>query len=96
MPRLGDSKGQYIKNIVEQFSLPSSNSETSIETESSNNHFEPQNMENVGNPPPHDNPPHNNPPHDNPLFANMLLQEYLHPHMIATPSCIMFPPNVQH
>ena len=48
------------------------------------------------NDPPHDNPPHNDPPHDNPLFANRPLQEYLHPPRIATPSCIMFPPNVQH
>ena len=48
-------------------------------------------MEDVGNP-----PPNNDPPHDNPLYGNRTLQDYLHPPRTTTPSCIMFPPNVQH
>lgn len=52
-------------------------------------------MENAGNPPNNNNPPHEEPPHNNPLYANRPLHEYLHNPRIATPSCIMFPPNVQ-
>ena len=35
MHRLHDSRGRFVKNIVEQPSSPSSSSETSFETESS-------------------------------------------------------------
>ena len=96
MHRLRDSRGRFVKNFVEPPSSLSSSSETSNETESSNSHSEPHNMKNIGNPPPHNNLPHNDPPHDNPLYGNRSLQDYLHPHTTTTPSCILFPPNVQH
>ena len=70
MPRLRDSRGRCIKNIIEQPSSPSSSRETSFETEFNNNPSEPQTMENIGNPPPNHNSPHDNPPRDNPLYAN--------------------------
>ena len=92
MPRLRDSRGRFLKNIVGQ---PSSSSETSFKTKSSDNPTKPQPMENIGNPP-HDNPPHENPPHNNPIFGNWPLQDYLYSPRISTSSCIMFRPNVQH
>ena len=97
MHRLYDSRDRFVKNLVEPPSSLSSCNETSYETESSNNHSEPNNMENIGDPPPYNNPPHNNnPQHDNPLYDNRSLQDYLHPPKITTPLCIMFSPNVQH
>ena len=53
MYRLRDFRGRFVKNLVEQPNSPSSSSEISYETKSSNNHSEPQNMENVGDPPLH-------------------------------------------
>ena len=96
MHRLHDSRGRFVKNLVEPPSSPSSSNETSYKTESSNNHSEPHNMEDIGNPPPNNDPPHDNRQHDNPLYGNRTLQDYLHPPRTTTPSCIMFPPNVQH
>ena len=96
MHRLRDSRGRFLKNIVEPPSSPSSSNEISYETEFSDNYFEPHNIEKLGNPPPHNNPPDNDPPHDNPLYGNRSLQDYLHHPRATIPSCIMFPPNVQH
>ena len=96
MHRLYDYKGRFVKNLVEPPNSPSSSSETSYEIESSNNHFEPHYIENIGNPPPNNDPPHDNCQHDNPFYGNRSLQDYLQPHRITTLSCIMFPPNVQH
>ena len=96
MHRLHDSRGRFVKNLVEPPSSPSSSSETYNETESSNNHSEPHNMEDIGNPPPNNDPAHDNHQHDNPLYGNRTLQDYLHPPRTTTPSCIMFPPNIQH
>ena len=83
MPRLRDSRGRFTKDIVEQPSSLSSNSET----ESSEKPSESQTMENIGN------PPNNDPPHDNPLYANRSMHEYINPTRTSTPSCIEFPPN---
>ena len=51
MHRFCDSRGRFIKNLVEPPNSPSSSSETSYETESSDTHSEPHNMENIGDPP---------------------------------------------
>ena len=95
MHRLHDSRGRFVKNFVEPPSSHISFSETSLETESSSNLSEPQDMENIGNPP-HDNPPRNDPPHDNPLFANRSMNDYMNHVRTSSPSCIVFPPNTSH
>ena len=78
MHRLIDSRGRFVKNLVEPPNSRSSSSETSFKTESSDNYSEPHNMENVGNPPPYNDSPHDNRQHDNPLYGNRSLQDYLH------------------
>ena len=50
MNKLRDSRGSFVKNLVKPPHSPSSSSETSYETESSNNHSEPHNMEGIDNP----------------------------------------------
>ena len=96
MNKLRDSRGSFVKNLVKPPHSPSSSSETSYETESSDTHSEPNNMENIGDPPPHNEQPHDNRQHDNPLYGNRTLKEYIYPLRITIPSCIMFPHNVQH
>ena len=95
MRRLHDSKGRFVKNLVEPPNSLSSSSETSFETESSEHPFKPKIMENIGNPP-HDDPPHNGPPHDNPLFVNRSMNDFMNPTRTSIPSCIAFPPNTPH
>ena len=89
IPRLRSSRRKFTKE------QPSSSSETSFETEFSDNFSEPQNMENISNPP-HNNPPHDNLPRDNPLYANRSMNEYMNPTRTSTPSCIVFLPNTPH
>ena len=96
MRRLRDSRCRFLNNIVELPSSPSLSSDTSFKIESSDNHFKTHNMENMGNTPPQNDPPHDNRQHDNPLYGNRSLQDYLHTPRKITPSCIMFPPSVQH
>ena len=77
MHRFCDSRGRFVKNLVEPPNSPSSSSETSYKTESSNNHSETHNMENIDDPPPHNDPPYDNCRHDNPFFGNRYVQDYL-------------------
>ena len=51
MHRLRNSIGRFLKNLIESQHTPSSSNETSYETESSDTHSEPHNMENIGDPP---------------------------------------------
>ena len=95
MFRIRDSRGRFMKDIVEQLSSPCSNCETLFEIESSDNPSKPQTIENVGNPPPND-PPHDNLPHDNPLYANRSMHEYKNPTRTSSLSCILFQPNTPH